>query len=173
MYGSQVFAGNDAFNLKNNPFESAVALIHNNFICPWISSTCLCTLRCSAGVRGCVGGAERIGIFELVRLGWPERRTTQAWACSPNKGAIPLHSDWQAVRKASALTKLVTSRKWSEDSLYFFTGSHTPLMFLPRLASKSQSVFWFHLILTSRLEPRLMIEPLSTTVKHNPLVFQL
>lgn len=120
------------------------------------------------GVLGVQKEAERIGIFELVRFGRPERRTTQAWACSPNKGAKPLHSDWQAVRKASVLTKHVTSRKWSEDSLYFFTGSHTPLMFLPRLASKSQSVFLFHLILTSSLEPRQMIEPLSTTDIYQP-----
>lgn len=46
---------------------------------------CVCMCVC---VR-----AERIGIFEPVSLGWPERRTTQAWACSPNKGAKPLHSD--------------------------------------------------------------------------------
>lgn len=37
--------------------------------------------------------AERIEIFESVSLGWPEWRTTQAWARSPNKGAKPLHSD--------------------------------------------------------------------------------
>lgn len=43
-------------------------------------------------MRVCVR-AERIGIFEPVSLGWPEQRTTQAWACSPNKGAKPLHSD--------------------------------------------------------------------------------
>ena len=55
--------------------------------------------------------AERIGIFELVGLGWTELRTTQAWACSPNKGTKPHHSDWQAVSKASVHTRHVTSRK--------------------------------------------------------------
>lgn len=86
-----------------------------------IKMQCRCAWVCSGG--GVSWKAERIGTFELVRLGRPERRTTQAWACSPNKGTKPLHSDWQAVRKASVLTKHVTSRKWS-FALFLHWQSH-------------------------------------------------